>query len=90
MRDPIAKRIPREIKSDIGKQLVIFLFFVLIISAASGYFIAGDSLINSYNESFEKYNVEDGNFELFEKAVQLVQYITDNRITKEENADEQR
>ena len=68
MRDPIAKRIPREIKSDIGKQLVIFLFFVLIISAASGYFIAGDSLINSYNESFEKYNVEDGNFELFEKA----------------------
>lgn len=72
MRDPIIKRIPREIKSDIGKQLVIFLFFVLIISAASGYFVSGSSLIKSYNESFEKYNIEDGNFELYEKADETV------------------
>ena len=28
--------------------------------------------------------------ELFEKAIQLIQYVTDNRITKEENANEQR
>ncbi|MBR1724121.1 MAG: ABC transporter permease, partial [Ruminococcus sp.] len=68
MRDPLIKRIPREIRADLGKQLVILLFFTLLISAASGYFIAGDSLIQSYNESFDKYSIEDGNFELYEKA----------------------
>lgn len=31
-----------------------------------------------------------GIVELFEKAIQLIQYVTDNRITKKENADEQR
>ena len=31
-----------------------------------------------------------GIVELFEKAIQLIQYVTDNRITKEENANEQR
>lgn len=28
--------------------------------------------------------------ELFEKAIQLIQYVTDKRITKEDKADEQR
>ena len=31
-----------------------------------------------------------GIVELFEKTIQLMQYVTDNRITKEENANEQR
>ena len=31
-----------------------------------------------------------GIVELFEKAIQLMQYVTDNCITKEENANEQR
>ena len=31
-----------------------------------------------------------GIVELFEKAIQLVQYVTENCITKEENANEQR
>ncbi len=87
MRDPMIKRIPREIKSDIGKQLVIFLFFVLIISSASGYFVSGDSLIKSYNESFEKYNIEDGNFELYEKAdkTTLEDIEKDGKISVYEN-----
>ena len=31
-----------------------------------------------------------GIVELFEKAIQLMQYVTDNCIAKEENANEQR
>lgn len=31
-----------------------------------------------------------GIVEFFEKAIHLMQYVTDNRITKEENANEQR
>ncbi len=65
MRDPLNKRLPRELKSDIGKHLVIFLFFVLIIGAVSGFLVADNSLIKSYDESFEKFNIEDGNFELY-------------------------
>ncbi len=68
MRNPLLKRIPRELRSEFGKQLAIFLFFVLVISAASGFFVADDSLIKAYDESFEKYNIEDGNFELNEQA----------------------
>ena len=68
MRNPLIKRIPREFKSELGKQLAIFLFFVLIIGAVSGFIISADSLIAAYNDSFEKFTVEDGNFELAEKA----------------------
>ncbi len=68
MRNPLLKRIPREFKSELGKQLAIFLFFVLIISASSGFFVADNSLITAYDESFEKYNIEDGNLELADRA----------------------
>lgn len=67
MRDPLRRRVLRELRSDLPRHLVIFLFFALIISGASGYFISCDSLAKSYDESFEKYNIEDGNFELAER-----------------------
>ena len=35
---------------------------LLSISEVSGYLVANDSMVASYNESFEKYNIEDGNF----------------------------
>ena len=68
MKNPLIKRIPREFKSELGKQLAIFLFFVLLIGAVSGFIISADSLIAAYNDSFEKFSVEDGNFELMQEA----------------------
>ena len=68
MRDPLYKRIPRVMRDDLAKQLLVFLFFVLIIGAGSGFFVSGKSLLKEYNDAFDKYNIEDGNFELFEKA----------------------
>ena len=56
MRNPLIKRIPREYKSELGKQIAVFLFFVLIIGAVSGIIISADSMIKSYNDSFEKLN----------------------------------
>ena len=87
MRNPLIKRIPREYKSELGKQLAVFAFFVLIIGAVSGFIVAADSLIKSYNDSFEKYNIEDGNFELMEKADdELLRSIEDEgKITLYEN-----
>lgn len=68
MRNPLVKRLPRELKSDFGKYLVIFLFLVMVIGLVSGFIVADGSLLKAYDDSFEKYNVEDGNFEYMEKA----------------------
>ncbi|MBQ8825011.1 MAG: ABC transporter permease [Ruminococcus sp.] len=68
MKNPLNKRIFREIRGDIGKYVVIFLFMTALIGIVSGFLIADESLKTAYDQSFEKYNVEDGNFELAEEA----------------------
>ena len=68
VKSPLRKRIPIELKTDFGKYLVIFLFLTATIGFVSGFLVAGSSMITAYNESFEKYNIEDGNFELMEEA----------------------
>lgn len=66
-KNPLRKRYVREIRRDFPKYLVIFLIFSLTIAVGSGMFVGGDSMIAAYNESFEKYHVEDGYFEVGEK-----------------------
>lgn len=68
MKNPLRKRLLRELKSEIGKYLVIFLLLIGTIGFVSGFFVADGSMITAYNEGFEKYNIEDGNFRLTEKA----------------------
>lgn len=68
MKSPLLKRIPRELKSEIGKYLVIFIFMAGTIGFVSGFLVADDSMLTAYDESFEKYNIEDGNFILEDKA----------------------
>ena len=67
MRNPLNKRLFRELAGDIGKYIVIFVLLVLSIGFVSGFLVAGESMIKAYNESFEKYNIEDGNFRTEEK-----------------------
>lgn len=68
MKNPLRKRLLRELKSEIGKYLVIFLLLIGTIGFVSGFLVADGSMITAYNEGFEKYNIEDGNFRLTEKA----------------------
>ena len=63
MKNPLNKRLPRELKGEWHKYFIIFLFFVLTISAVSGFLVSDNSLQKSNEESFEKYKIEDGNFE---------------------------
>lgn len=63
-RNPLNKRFFRELKSDFGKYLVIFLFLTGAIGFISGFLVASNSMLAAYDESFDKYRVEDGNFEL--------------------------
>ncbi len=62
MRNPLNKRLLRELTGDIGKYIVIFILLVLSIGFVSGFLVAGESMIKAYDESFERYNIEDGNF----------------------------
>ena len=64
MKNPLNKRLPRELKDEIGKYLVILILLVAMISFVSGFLVADGSMLQSYNESFEKYNIEDGHFRL--------------------------
>jgi len=65
---PLRARHLRELRSDPGKYLVIFLLLVASIGFVSGFLVADNSMIASYHESFEKYAVEDGHFTLARKA----------------------
>ncbi|MGN1086379.1 MAG: ABC transporter permease, partial [Porcipelethomonas sp.] len=86
MKNPLNKRILREIKGEAGKYIVIFLFMTALIAIVSGFLIAGESLKTAYDQSFEKYNVEDGNFELAEKAdSQCISSIESEDVTLFEN-----
>ena len=62
MKNPLHKRFIRELKDDLGKYLVIFILLVVSIGFVSGFEVADGSLLKAYHASFEKYNVEDGNF----------------------------
>ena len=60
MKSPLRKRLPRELKSEIGKYLIVFILMVTTIGFVSGFLVADGSMLIAYNESFEKYNIEDG------------------------------
>ncbi len=63
-KNPLNKRIRRELKQDVGKYLALFLFLTLTIGFVSGFLVAGGSMKGAYDDSFEKYTVEDGHFTL--------------------------
>ena len=71
MRNPLNKRLPRELKSEIGKYIVLFIFLAGMISIVSGFIVAASSMSKAYDESFDKYNIEDGNFELYAEGSHL-------------------
>ncbi|MBR3265605.1 MAG: ABC transporter permease [Erysipelotrichaceae bacterium] len=62
MKDPLRKRYLRDLKEEFGRYLVIFILMVTSIAFVSGFLVADSSMIAAYDESFEKYNIEDGNF----------------------------
>lgn len=80
MKCPLRKRLPRELKSDFGKYAVIFILMTLTIGFSSGFLVATESISASFDEGYEKYNIENGNFETYTE-------LTDEQISEiEENA----
>ncbi len=68
MKNPLIKRIPKELKSDWHKYLVIIIFMVLMIGVISGMYVGHDSMLAAVYEGREELNLEDGCFELRDRA----------------------
>ena len=82
INNPLKKRWRRELKGDKGKYLALFLFLTLTIGFVAGFLVADNSMKTAYDESFEKYNVEDGHFSL---AVKMPSSLKDD--LEDENID---
>lgn len=66
--NPLRKRIPREFIHEIGKYIAVFLFMTLTIGFVSGFLVASGSMKHTYDDSFERYNIEHGHFMLKNEA----------------------
>lgn len=64
MRNPLNRRLPRELAKDWAKYAAIFILMVLLISICSGMRVSNESLKQAYHESFDKYVLEDGHLTL--------------------------
>ncbi len=78
MKNPIYKRVFRELWAEKAKYLVLFLFLVFSIGFTSGYLVADGSMIRTYNKSFDKYAVENGHFNIAMKPGSDFNKIIDN------------
>ena len=59
MKNPLRKRLLRELRQEMGKYLVVFILMVATIGFVSGFLVADGSMLIAYDNSFEKYNIED-------------------------------
>ncbi|MCR5728478.1 MAG: ABC transporter permease [Lachnospiraceae bacterium] len=66
MKNPMNKRLFRELKADLGKYLVIFLFIAMVVSVVSSFLVANSGVKKAYTKLLENNKVEDGhlNFNL--------------------------
>ncbi len=68
IKNPLIKRIPRELLGDWKKYIVVSLFLILTIGFVSGMYVANGSMMKAADEGKSKYKMEDGHFELNHKA----------------------
>ncbi|MCI8426187.1 MAG: FtsX-like permease family protein [Lachnospira sp.] len=68
VRNPLIKRVFKELLGDWRKYLVVSLFLVLTIGFVSGMYVANESMMKAANESVFQYKLEDGHVELKHKA----------------------
>ena len=60
MKNPMNKRFLRELKADLGKYIVIFLFITMVVSVVSSFLVANSGVEKSYTKMLENNKVEDG------------------------------
>nr|MCR5004425.1 permease [Clostridiales bacterium] len=68
MKNPLIKRIPKELASDWHKYLVIIIFMVVMIGVISGMYVGHDGMLEAVAVGREELMIEDGSFELSKEA----------------------
>ena len=68
VKNPLVKRIPRELSGDWRKYLVVSLFLILTIGFVSGMYVANESMMTAADEGVYGYKLESGHFELNREA----------------------
>ena len=66
--NPLVKRVPRELLGEWRKYLVIFILLTCTIGFVSGMYVANHSMLISIDLANENNRLEDGHFELENKA----------------------
>ncbi|MDX8416804.1 hypothetical protein [Absicoccus intestinalis] len=67
MRNPLRKRILRELRAEWIKYLVVSVFMILTIGFVSAIYVTNGSMLVSVKTSQSTYHLEDGHFELQNK-----------------------
>ena len=68
VKNPLGKRVLRELIGDWKKYGLISLFLILIIGFVSGMYVANGSMTAALDKGVEEYRREDGHFELAKAA----------------------
>ena len=68
MRNPLIKRVPKELLGDWQKYLVIVVFMVLMIGFVSGMAVGRDSMLEAIYDGRTTLKLENGSFEFKNKA----------------------
>lgn len=64
VKNPLIKRIPKELIGDWKKYFVVSLFLILTIGFVSGMYVANGSMMKAAEEGVSLYKLENGHFEL--------------------------
>lgn len=83
MRNPLQKRIVRELRTEWKKYLVVSVFMILTIGFVSAIYVTNSSMLATAKNSQSIYHLEDGHFELKKKASAVLQ----KKIASGEKAD---
>ncbi|MBR3307585.1 MAG: permease [Lachnospiraceae bacterium] len=68
MKNPLIRRLPRELAADWHKYLVIIVFMIVMIGVISGMYVGHDSMLAAVYANRDELDLEDGCFELSEEA----------------------
>lgn len=67
-KNPLIKRIPRELRGEWKKYLVVSLFLILTIGFVAGMYVANGSMMQAAENGKSLYLLENGHFELKKEA----------------------
>ena len=79
MRNPLNKRLPRDIRRNLGKYLSIFILLTATIAFGSSFLVVSDSIQSTLLNNQKENHVENGNFgsylELDDKTIEKVEEL---------------